>query len=80
MRNGATAEEALRIHLADKFVAALVAGGRAGGDRREEQRAAPKNLSKIQVALCRELQQIMKDRGFYKGESMIRLIKRCFKL
>jgi len=101
--------------LADKLVAALVAGGKAGGDRRGEQSAAllvvrkgagyqgaldnfvdisvydhphplqelerlyqmhklyffktdPKNLVKIDENLCRELQQIMKDRGFYKGE------------
>jgi uncharacterized Ntn-hydrolase superfamily protein len=101
--------------LADKLVAALVAGGKAGGDRRGEQSAAllvvrkgagyqgqldnyidisiydhpyplqelerlyqihklyffktdPKNLVKIDESLCRELQQIMKDRGFYKGE------------
>jgi uncharacterized Ntn-hydrolase superfamily protein len=100
--------------LADKLVAALVAGGKAGGDRRGEQSAAllvvrkgagyqgqldnyidisiydhphplqelerlyqihklyffktdPKNLVKIDESLCRELQQIMKDRGFYKG-------------
>jgi uncharacterized Ntn-hydrolase superfamily protein len=101
--------------LADKLVAALVAGGKAGGDRRGEQSAAllvvrkgagyqgeldnfidisiydhphplqelqrlyqmhklyffktdPKNLVKIDENLCRELQQIMKDRGFYKGD------------
>lgn len=101
--------------LADKLVAALVAGGKAGGDRRGEQSAAllvvrkgagyqgeldnfidisvydhahpllelerlyemhklyffktdPKNLVKIDSALCRELQQVMRDRGFYKGE------------
>jgi uncharacterized Ntn-hydrolase superfamily protein len=101
--------------LADKLVAALVAGGKAGGDRRGEQSAAllvvrkgagyqgqldnfidisvydhphplqelerlyqmhklyffksdPKNLMQIDESLCRELQQIMKDRGFYKGE------------
>lgn len=101
--------------LADKLVAALVAGGKAGGDRRGEQSAAllvvrkgagyqgaldnfidisiydhplpleelerlykmhrlyffrtdPKNLVKIDEHLCRELQQIMKDRGFYKSD------------
>jgi uncharacterized Ntn-hydrolase superfamily protein len=101
--------------LADRLVAALVAGGKAGGDRRGEQSAAllvvrkgagyqgaldnfvdisiydhphplqelqrlyemhklyffktdPKNLVKIDQGLCRELQQIMKDRGFYKGD------------
>jgi uncharacterized Ntn-hydrolase superfamily protein len=101
--------------LADKLVAALVAGGKAGGDRRGEQSAAllvvrkgagyqgeldnfidisvydhphplqelerlyemhklyffktdPKNLVTIDDNLCRELQQIMKDRGFYKGD------------
>lgn len=107
--------EGIKGSLADKLVAALVAGGRAGGDRRGEQSAAllvvrkgagyqgqldnlidisvydhphplqelerlyamhklyffktdPKNLLKIDAALCRELQQIMRDRGFYKGE------------
>jgi len=101
--------------LADKLVAALIAGGKAGGDRRGEQSAAllvvrkgagyqgeldnfidisiydhphplqeierlyqmhklyffktdPKNLVKIDETLCRELQQVMKDRGFYKGD------------
>jgi uncharacterized Ntn-hydrolase superfamily protein len=101
--------------LADKLVAALVAGGKAGGDRRGEQSAAllvvrkgagyqgaldnfidisiydhplplqelerlykmhklyffrtePKNLVKIDEHLCRELQQIMKGRGFYKND------------
>jgi len=101
--------------LADRLVAALVAGGKAGGDRRGEQSAAllvvrkgagyqgaldnfidisiydhphplqelerlyaihklyffktdPRNLVKIDAGLCRELQQIMKDRGFYQGE------------
>ena len=101
--------------LSDKLVAALVAGGKAGGDRRGEQSAAllvvrkgagyqgeldnfidisiydhphpleelerlysmhklyffktdPRNLLKIDETLCRELQQIMKDRGFYKAE------------
>jgi uncharacterized Ntn-hydrolase superfamily protein len=101
--------------LADRLVAALVAGGKAGGDRRGEQSAAllvvrkgagyqgeldnfidisvydhahplqelvrlyemhklyffktdPKNLVKIDATLCRELQQIMKDRGSYQGE------------
>ncbi len=104
-----------RGSLADKLVAALVAGGKAGGDRRGEQSAAllvvrkgagyqgaldnfidisiydhphplqelerlysihklyffktdPRNLVKIDAVLCRELQQIMRDRGFYKGE------------
>jgi hypothetical protein len=28
----------------------------------------PKNLVKIDETLCRELQQVMKDRGFYKGD------------
>ncbi len=101
--------------LADKLISALVAGGKAGGDRRGEQSAAilvvrkgagyggeldnyidisvydhprpldelqrlyelhklyffksdPKNLIKIDDKICRELQQIMKDRGFYDGE------------
>ncbi|MEN3037898.1 MAG: DUF1028 domain-containing protein [Candidatus Kryptonium sp.] len=100
--------------LADRLVAALVAGGKAGGDKRGEQSAAllvvkkgagydstmdnyidisiydhpkpldelqrlynlhklyffksdPKNLVKIDEKICRELQQIMKDRGFYDG-------------
>jgi uncharacterized Ntn-hydrolase superfamily protein len=104
-----------RGSLSDRLLAALVAGGKAGGDRRGEQSAAllvvrkgagyqgeldnfidisvydhahplqelerlyqmhklyffrsdPKNLMKIDGALCRELQQMMKDRGFYKGE------------
>ncbi|HWP81595.1 MAG TPA: DUF1028 domain-containing protein [Bacteroidota bacterium] len=99
--------------LADKLLAALVAGGKAGGDRRGEQSAAlvvkrkgagydgttddfidisvydhptplkelerlyqlhklyffrtdPKNLIKIDAAICRELQTIMKDKA-YKG-------------
>lgn len=101
--------------LADKLLSALVAGGKAGGDKRGEQSAAilvvrkgagyggeldnyidisvydhpkpieelqrlyelhklyffksdPKNLIMIDEKLCRELQQIMKDRGFYEGE------------
>lgn len=99
--------------LADRLLAALLAGGRAGGDRRGEQSAAlvvkrkgagydgttddfidisvydhptplkelerlyqlhklyffrsdPANLIKIDAAICRELQTIMKDKA-YKG-------------
>lgn len=101
--------------LADRLVESLIAGGKAGGDRRGEQSAAllvkrkgagydatddnlvdigiydhprplkelkrlyqmhklyffrtdPKNLIKIDKAICSELQQIMKDRGLYSGE------------
>jgi len=100
--------------LADRLVAALVAGGKAGGDRRGEESAAllvvkkgagyggldnyidisvydhphpleelerlyklhklyffqsePQNLIKITPKICLELQQIMKDRGFYRGD------------
>jgi uncharacterized Ntn-hydrolase superfamily protein len=110
----AKAFEETKGTLADKLVSALVAGGKAGGDRRGEQSAAllvvkkgagydstmdnyidisiydhpkpleelqrlynlhklyffksdPKNLVKIDEKICRELQQIMKDRGFYDG-------------
>jgi len=100
--------------LGDRRVAALVAGGKAGGDRRGEESAAllvvkkgagyegmdnyidisiydhprpleelervyrlhklyffksdPKNLVAVTPDLCREMQTIMEDRGFYKGE------------
>lgn len=101
--------------LADKLISALIAGGKAGGDRRGEQSAAllvvrkgagyggeldnfidisvydhpkpleelqrlyelhklyffksdPRNLIKIDEKLCRELQTILRDRGFYDGE------------
>jgi len=111
----ATTFQETKGSLADKLVAALVAGGKAGGDRRGEQSAAllvvrkgagyqgaldnfidisvydhphplqelerlyemhklyffktdPINLVKIDENLCRELQQIMEDRGFYKGD------------
>lgn len=100
--------------LADKLLAALIAGGKAGGDKRGEQSAAllvvregagyggldnfidisvydhptplkelqrlfelhklyffktdPKNLINIDFQICKELQSIMKKRGFYTGE------------
>ena len=100
--------------LGDRLVAALVAGGKAGGDRRGEESVAllvvkkgagyegmdnyidisiydhprpleelervyrlhklyffksdPKNLVAVTPDLCREMQTIMEDRGFYKGE------------
>lgn len=104
-----------RESLADRLLEALIAGGKAGGDKRGEQSAAllvvrknagyggeldnfidisvydhatplaelkrlyeihklhffksdPNNLILIDEKLCKELQLIMKDRSFYKGE------------
>ncbi len=105
---------ATRGDLSDRLVDAIIAGGKAGGDRRGEESAAllvkrkgagydatddnyidisiydnphplkelerlyalhkfyffrsdPKNLIPIDSSICRELQTIMRDRGFYKG-------------
>ncbi len=107
--------ESTRGPLSDRLLEALIAGGKAGGDKRGEQSAAllvvrkgagyggeldnfidisvydhptslaelkrlyeihklyffksnPNNLIVIDEKLCKELQTIMKDRGFYKGE------------
>ncbi len=107
--------ETTKGSLSDRLLAALIAGGKAGGDRRGEESAAllvkrkgagydgttddyidisvydhphplqelqrlynlhklyffrsdPNNLITVDEKICRELQKIMTDRGFYRGE------------
>jgi uncharacterized Ntn-hydrolase superfamily protein len=107
--------ESTKGSLADRLLEALIAGGKAGGDKRGEQSAAllvvrkgagyggidnfidisvydhptpiaelkrlygmhklyffksePNNLIPIDELLCKELQTILKGRGFYKGDA-----------